>query len=463
MSWCSRVAVKIKSIFRGSPVLIQRDDGNRISVLELRSWYPIILLIVMLIWHVHELTTTTAVGLGALLGIIFTAFVWSHAMLNDVIGKRTLVYRAIQVGDELEEIVEVSNESRLPVLWAEFVDNSDLPGYTISSVRGLNPNMLTKWRAGAICNRRGLFHLGPWELRMGDPFGIFNIRHMFHEPEEILVYPPLAKLPPGLMPRGGSQGEFLLVPQPLHADTVNASFVRPYIPGDPLRQIHWPTTARRSEPYVKGFEPEGTSTIWIILDMNEEAHFGEGQNSSEEVMIMLAASLAREYLQTGLSVGLFAHGVKRVIIQPQRSRSHFWTLLRGLAPLRSAASHSLTKTIVDASVVQSSRHLSVVITPSLDAGWSAKINPFSGSSHGAVMAILLDSGNPKQARKLKSAVLELSKIGIQTRVVLPASVKPIYAVYGELHRWEFTQLGTGAVVTRSRPRATMDLSMGADT
>jgi uncharacterized protein (DUF58 family) len=462
MSWRTRMAAKLKGIFRGSPVLIQRDDGNRKSVLELRSWYPIILLIVILVWHVHELATTTAIGLGALLGILFTAFVWSRAMLNDVVGKRTLVYRAIQVGDELEETVEVFNESRLPVLWTEFVDNSDLPGYTISSVRGLNPNMLTQWRAGAICNRRGLFHLGPWELRMGDPFGIFNVCHMFHEPEEILVFPPLARLPAGLMPRGGSQGEFLLVPQPLHADTVNASFVRPYVPGDPLRQIHWPTTARRFEPYVKGFEPEGTSTIWIVLDMDGEAHFGEGQNSSEEVMIMLAASLAREYLQTGLSVGLFAHGTERVIIPPQRSRTHFWTLLRGLAPLRASASRPLAKTIVDASAVQSSRHLSVVITPSLNTEWSAKINPFASSSHGGVMAILLDSGDPEQSGKTEAAVLELSKIGIRTRVVVPASVKPIYAAYGELHRWEFTQLGTGAVVTRSQPRATMDLSMRAD-
>ncbi len=461
MSWRIPMADKFKAIFRGTPVLIQRDDGIRKSALELRSWYPILLLIGILIWHVHELATTTAIGLGALLGILFTAFIWSRSMLDNVIGKRTLVYRAIQVGDEIEETVEVFNHSNLPVLWAEFADQSDLPGYTISSVRSLNPNALTQWRAGTICERRGLFHLGPWELRMGDPFGIFNVRHIYHEPEEILVYPPLARLPSGLMPRGGSQGEFLLVPQPIHADTVNASFVRPYVPGDPLRQIHWPTTAKRFEPYVKGFEPEGTSTIWIVLDMDEGAHFGEESNSSEEVMIMLAASLAREYLQAGLSVGLFAHGAERVIIPPQRSRSHFWTLLRGLAPLRATASRPLAATIVDASTVQSSSHLAMVITPSMDTKWSAKLNPFSNSSHGAVMAILLDSGDPKQAGKTENTVLELSKLGIRTRVVIPAAVKPIHAAYGELHRWEFTHLGTGAIITRSQPRATMDLSIGA--
>ncbi len=462
MSWRSSIENRLESLFRAKPVVIQRDHENRMSILELRTWIPVLALGILLILHLRQPLTITAIGFAGLFGIIFTAFIWSRAMLYNVVGKRTLVYRAIQVGDEIEEIVEVHNKSLIPILWAEFVDNSNLPGYTISSVRSLNPRASIQWRAGAICNRRGLFHLGPWELRMGDPFGIFNVRHVFYEPEEILVFPPLAKLPPGLMPRGGSQGEFLLVPQPLHAETVNASFVRAYVPGDPLRQIHWPTTARRCELYVKGFEPEGTSTIWIVLDMDREVHFGEGLSSSEEVMIMIAASLAREYLQAGLSVGLYAHGDQHVIIPPQRSRSHFWTLLRGLAPLHTSASHSLAETIMAASAIQSSQHLAVVITPSLNTSWSAKMNPFASTNHGTVMAILLCSAESSQTGKTEAAVLELSKMGIKTRTVLPATVKPIYAAYGELHRWEFSQLGTGAIITRSKPRATMEISIGAD-
>jgi uncharacterized protein (DUF58 family) len=462
MSWRFSIENRLETLFRAKPILIQRDHENRRTILELRTWIPALALVILFIWHLRQMLTITAIGFAALFGIIFTAFMWSRAMFYSVIGKRTLVYRAIQVGDEIEEIVEIHNKSVIPILWAEFVDNSNLPGYTISSVRSLNPRASIEWRAGAICNRRGLFHLGPWELRMGDPFGIFNVRHVYYEPEEILVFPPLAKLPPSLIPRGGSQGEFLLVPQPLHAETVNASFVRQYVPGDPLRQIHWPTTARRSEPYVKGFEPEGTSTIWIVLDMDQKVHFGEGPSSSEEVMIMIAASLAREYLQAGLSVGLYAHGDQHVIIPPQRSRSHFWTLLRGLAPLHTSESHSLAETILDASAIQSSQHLVVVITPSLDTKWSAKMNPFTSTIHGAVMAMLLCSAESSQTGKTEAAVLELSKMGIKTRIVLPATVKPIYAAYGELHRWEFTQLGTGAVITRSKPRATMEISIGAD-
>jgi uncharacterized protein (DUF58 family) len=179
-------------------------------------------------------------------------------------------------------------------------------------------------------------------------------------------------------------------------------------------------------------------------------------------MVMIAASLAREYLQAGLSVGLYAHGNERVIVAPQRSRSHFWTLLRAMAPIHTAETHPLAEAIADASAVQSSRHLAVVITPSLDTEWSSKMNPFASSNRGAVMAILLDSSDTKRKGQVESTVIELSKLGIQTRVVLPATVKPIHASYGELHRWEFSQLGTGSIITRSKPRATMEISIGAD-
>ncbi len=49
--------------------------------------------------------------------------------------QRTLRYSAVQVGDELEELLTLDNRSRLPVIWAEFVDQSTAPGYSISGVR----------------------------------------------------------------------------------------------------------------------------------------------------------------------------------------------------------------------------------------------------------------------------------------------------------------------------------------
>ena len=125
MSWRFPIEMRLKSILRAKPILIHRDDGNRLSILEMRTWFPVIALLIVLIWHFFKFLTVTAIGLAALSGILLTAFIWSRAMLNNVIGNRTLVYRAIQVGDEIEETVEVQTQSILPILWAEFFDNSD--------------------------------------------------------------------------------------------------------------------------------------------------------------------------------------------------------------------------------------------------------------------------------------------------------------------------------------------------
>ena len=114
MSWQFPIEKRLKSIMRAKPVLIHRDDGNRISILEMRTWFPVLALLIIFIWHLSKLLMVTAIGLAALSGILITALIWSRAMLNNVIGNRTLIYRAIQVGDEIEETVEVQNQS-IPV------------------------------------------------------------------------------------------------------------------------------------------------------------------------------------------------------------------------------------------------------------------------------------------------------------------------------------------------------------
>ena len=68
------------------------------------------------------------------------------------------------------------------------------------------------------------------------------------------------------------QGEERPLHQPLRAETQDAFTARPYQPGDPLRHIHWPITARHDAPYVKVFEPEDASTVWLLADLDAAAH-----------------------------------------------------------------------------------------------------------------------------------------------------------------------------------------------
>ena len=51
-------------------------------------------------------------------------------------------------------------------------------------------------------------------------------------------------------------------------DTVRA--VRPYVPGDPARLVHWPTSARRGELVVREYEPPPPQGVALVVDLRGE-------------------------------------------------------------------------------------------------------------------------------------------------------------------------------------------------
>ena len=47
--------------------------------------------------------------------------------------------------------------------------------------------------------------------------------------------------------------------------------VRPYVPGDPARLVHWPTSARRGELVVREYEPPPALGVALVVDLSGSA------------------------------------------------------------------------------------------------------------------------------------------------------------------------------------------------
>ena len=443
--------------WRGPLRLRRYTAAGHISTIELRQTGPFIGWLGLLAWYLAAPTAVAAVGLTALTTLLAFGWLWARAMARGVSAQRQLHYAAVQVGDVLEERLTLHNASRLPVLWAEFVDQSDVPGYSIASVRVADGASQTHWRAEAVCTRRGLFSLGPWELHLGDPLGLFLIRQVYVQRQELLVFPPLAPLPPHLQPHNSLPGDHRRLRQPLPAETLNATTTRPYAHGDPLRHIHWPSSARRDEFFTKVFEPEATSTIWLALDFDPRVHRAlpaddpsQPGESTEEFMVLLAASLAEHLLRRRLAVGLLAHTGVVSVVRPQVGRPHLWPLLRALAPLHATCPFDLAEALAQLQAPLSARHRLVVITPSLEAAWPRALRAL-GQRRG-VDCLLIDPasfGGPGQAQ---AAVLALAGQGVAAQVVRRGELGAVGPAYGALRRWEFMTLGTGRAVARQTPR-----------
>jgi len=433
------------------------------AIVSVRQWLPLAAFLVILVWYLFAPSGVSATYLAALASLLAASYLWARSMALGLHAQRALHFTALQVGDELEEIITLTNHSVLPALWVEFVDRSHVPGYSVSSVRAADAHNTSEWRAHTTCTQRGVFTLGPWELLTSDPLGIFSVRQVYAHTEEILVYPPLAILPAALFPHRYTVGDHRPLHQPLAAETINVVTTRPYSPGDPLHHIHWRTYARQGIPFVKTFEPEASSTIWLIPDLDSAVQLGEGPDSTAETAVVLLASLCAQLLQDRLAVGLFAYTDRECVVMPQRSPAHLWPLLRALAPLQPVARRPLAETLDRARALISSSDLLVVVTPSLDPQWPRAIRQL-GHSRGArrpanAEAILLDPASfgaglapAGQAGQAESFAPFLADLGIPARVVQRGEIKPLSAAYGELRRWEFITLGTGRVVVRKAPR-----------
>ncbi len=429
--------------------------------LEFRQWPLLAAFLAALLWYLLAPGRVSAASTAGLGGMLLFSYLWARIMALNLSGKRRLHFSALQVGDELEEFVSLRNKSALPVLWAEFIDRSDIPGYTVTSVRAADAGSSSEWRAHTTCTRRGIFTLGPWELHAGDPLGLFRVRQVYHQAEEILVYPPLAPLPQSLLPHRSSVGDHRPLHQLLAAETISVITTRPYVPGDPLRRIHWRTTARRNNPFVKTFEPEASSTVWLLADLDQTVQLGEGNQSTTEKLIVLLASLSAQLLQDHLSVGLFTCAALTPggraapqMVMPQPGQPHQWEILRALAPLQPAAAQPFEDTLARAAPLVSAQDLLVAVTPSLDGKWPPRLGELiqARGARGAE-ALLLDPrsfGGPGSA---EAFLPFLADLGVAGHVVRSEDIQPISASYGELSRWEFITTGTGHVVARKKPRA----------
>lgn len=440
------------------PVLwrLRRPQGE--ITLALRNWTAVAALAGALLWYLSGPTAEAAMALAALASLLAAGLAWAYILARGVTGQRALRYAAMQVGEELEEVIRLQNASPLPVVWAEVKDDSDLPGYTVSSVRSIDAGGALQWRAHALCTRRGHFTLGRWTLRLSDPFGLFLVEQHYREPQTLVVYPPLAALPRTLLPHTPTLGEQQLLRQPLPAETVNAITIRPHVPGDPLRRIHWRTTARRAALFTKIFEPEATHRVWLIADFDPVVQGGPADDSTEELLVLLAASLAARLQQQRLAAGLLAaQGAETVIVPPRPGLAHVWEHLRTLAPLHPAPdTPSLPELLARAQALVSARDLVIVLTASLHPAWPPAL---MRTAQRGVRAetILIDPASFGMAGSAQAFLPVLAGLGVPARVVRKGEVKPLSAVYGTLRRWEFMTLGTGRAVAVQTPRAAPSL------
>ena len=286
--------------------------------------------------------------------LLLVSWFWSRHILRGVKMVRKARTTRAQVGQILEERIEIDNPGRLPRLWLAISDSSSLPGSQASRLFPLvEPRRGRTYLSRTRLLKRGVYPLGPTTLESGDPFGIFPVERVYEASESLLVYPLLIDIhgfpsPAGIL----SGGEALRRRTP--QVTPNAAGVREYEPGDPLNRIHWMSTARRNRLITKEFELDPQSDVWIFLDalrigqaslpfswpdkLKEDLWKHKFEftlpPSTEEYGVSIAASIARYFLTLDRSLGFVCAGQSLTLIPPDRGGRQLAKILEALALVR---------------------------------------------------------------------------------------------------------------------------------
>ncbi len=322
------------------------------------------------------------------LGILITgvSWLWTQFSLQGVSVKRRTRSLRASVGDTFEEHFELSNDSPLGKLWIELSNESNMPGaygsrlLTMVGRRQKRTHIARTWLV-----RRGGFKLGPTRLVSGDPFGLFRIERLFPTEHSLVVLPMIYEIssfisPPGLLPGGQ------VIRRKALDVTPHASGVREYVPGDPMKRIHWPSTARRGQLIVKEFEQDPQAEVWLFLDAQRSVHAEKPYQppdmfieswlldrrpkfalapSTMEYAISITASLAHYYLKQRRAVGLVTVSPQFRVIPAERSERQESKILETLAFIEAESELSIAGLVAAQAGQLPQGSSAILVTPTI--------------------------------------------------------------------------------------------------
>lgn len=216
----------------------------------------------------------------------------------------------------------VLNESRQPLAALKITH----PQGVLFEVAGLAPGERRHVLPQFHPARRGVYYWREVRLETAHPFGLLSARRRLPLPGELVVFPALypAAAPPAAgydaMVGGKHRGARRI------ATGAHFAGVRPLQPGDPFKQIHWPSSAKGLGLMVKTYEEELAGRMAVLLDPGHTGH-----RRAADAAVRAAGSLLLAALDEGHHAEWLALGAARAELVPPFSDGH--ELLEALARL----------------------------------------------------------------------------------------------------------------------------------
>ena len=328
-----------------------------------------------LIVAVVLLVAAFSTGLGFLFYVVYLgllavggSYVLTRFGLADLEAGYRVDHRQGHVGDDMRTTYSISNASGLPKPWLEVYNPTDLPVPLPGRALSLRSWAQRSWIAIVPLTRRGTFRIEPMVVRTGDPFGFFEAAATVGRPTVVTVFPRVLALPRWRLPNAFLEGTHS-APERTLQTTPLATTVRPYAPGDSFNRIHWRSTARLGEIQVKEFDLEQTADLWLFVDLESRVQAGEGDISTVEEAMRVAASIAHDAILENRAVGLTTSGHRLVSIPADRGPRQRQKIMQLLAAAEGDGRTPLAEVLLTGLPKLRRGMTAVIVTSSPERTW----------------------------------------------------------------------------------------------
>jgi uncharacterized protein (DUF58 family) len=298
---------------------------------------------------------------------------WARGLQRSLTLEREIRYGWARVGDRLEERFTLTNSFGLPTTWVTLNDHSTLPDHHASIATGVDAYSISQWKISTQCTRRGVYTLGGTTVETGDPLGIYTVTFEDPTSSTLAVMPPVVSLPNFKILSSGWAGEGKTNPRSLE-ETINASHTREMTPNDPMRWIHWKSTAHHDKFFVRQFEGTPAGDWWLLLDLDRAIQLGKEWDSTEEHSVIIAASIAALGLEEEHPVGMAINGQESAWIVPRRNEAQLRGLLKALA-VAAPSEMSLHDYLPRMGQAVSSHSSLLIVTANTGVKWAESLIP----------------------------------------------------------------------------------------
>ena len=190
--------------------------------------------------------------------------------------------------------------------------------------------------------RRGVYELGPAQVRATDPFGFLRFIRTFRDRTEVVVYPKVHELSGISLGVGnveaGARGA-------IGQRGDEFAGLREYQRGDDRRHIHWKSLARTGELFVKEFALQDPRRFTVALDLRRQGL--RVPEKEIEDAVSAAASMLTHLDGAGLPYRLVCTNGEGGATEFGTGERSYWEAMRLLATVRADGSRELGESVLE--------------------------------------------------------------------------------------------------------------------